>query len=263
MSDNELIIEGFTFTDRKLSKSPSEPKKSSVFMGKSVSILIDDQEQPYALDFIDSDSVKVGELGIFAYEALNAGENVFLITIHMLKQEPSRNLSFVVDLDTALVTKIDSVITKIKAGSTNLVEGTNLVVRDIGFGFIQTENTPPTTRHHFTGDLVDKIFKAENGIDSTINYYIHSRTKITYYQKEFPQGGNPIDKDGVGYGELSTVKINDHIYLLTFTKHSHGNQPLFVWNTKEERIVANFFGISRQTNYKFLVTSGFFTSVIK
>lgn len=264
MDCKKRINDGFTFSDREQpeTKYSSKPKPTNYFAKKSLTLSIGCEEKNDKLNFRDAFIVDVNDEGQYKYEALNIGGKVYLVTIHMLEQNPSRNLSIIVDFDTNLVTKIDSIVTEIEPGSTRIVEGSNLVTRDIGFGYINSTKNPPSSRHHFTGDLVDKVIRAENGFDSSIMYYIHSRTKISYYQKEWPESGNPIDKDGVGYGELSTIKITNHIYILTFTKHSHGNQPLLVWNAKENRMVGNFFGISRQSGCIFLVTGGFFTKTI-
>ena len=187
----------------------------------------------------------------YLYEALPVNEHIFLITINMLKKEDPGYMIYVMDEIKKLVTKVKCDVTEVEKGSTTLTETTNLVKRKIEFGYYGGKTT---IRHHFTHDLYENILETYGSPGSIIRYYVHSDTKITYYQKEWPLGGNPIDKDGVGYGEASYLYIDDGVYVITFTKHSHGNQPFMLWDSKTGRYVANFAGESRRNHHMFVMT---------
>lgn len=254
---NKEYVEGFSFGDRPSKYYGFKPTPSIEYIGQTWQLVFDHTEG-ITLHFVSDQEIMVDNQNTYVYQLLPVDTNVYLLTIHMLKETPERNLTFVIDLASTLVTKIDSIITTIKRDSTRLVEGTNLVKRNIDFGYIKTD-TIPCIRHYPSDDLVDHGFAYMDSPVSTVHYHIHSSHKISYYQKKFPDNGNEIDRDGVGYGELDCIKINDNTYLLTFTKHSHGNQPILLWSKKNQRVAANFFGLSRRLHVPFLTTGGGYT----
>lgn len=252
-------VEGFSFQKRGLGDS-YKPDSSHYLIEKKINLVFDHSDN-IEINFMDVNKLIYNQNNNCDYELLPVDEEIFLLTLHLLFENPKRNLTFVLDFNTNLVTKIDAIITTIERDSTRIVEGENLVKRNIDFGYIESTQCP-CIRHHYTDELIDHSFSYFDSPFSTIYYYIHSSHKISYYQKKFPKTGNPIDEDGVGYGELDVIQINDTTYLLTFIKHSHGNQPIILWNQKNHRIVANFFGISRQLGIPFLVTGGGYTKTL-
>ena len=256
----EKYVDGFQFTDRPSKEYSYKPIPSFDFIGQTLEFTFDHSDN-ISIIFKDKTNLQLNNQDTYRYEILSAEDNLYLLTIHMLKEYPHRNLTLIFDLNNHLVTKIDAIITVIERDSTRIVEGTNLVTRNIDFGYIKGNNIP-TIRHYFSDDLIDHGFAYFDSPNSTVYYHIHSSHKISYYQKKFPENGNPIDKDGVGYGELLMIKIRSNVYVLTFIKHSHGNQPILLWNQNNNRIVANFFGISRRLLIPFLVTGGGYTQIL-
>lgn len=204
--------------------------------------------------------ISINGEGSWDYQALPLDSDIFLVTVHMLSKETPQYNVYVVDETEYLVTRIECLIVSIEKGSTPLSDTNNLVKRKIDFGYIGERKI--VSRHHFTHDLCDQILETTGSPGNVTRYYIHSDTKISYYQKDWPLNGNPVDKDGVGYGEASYLKIRDEVYLITFTKHSHGNQPLMLWDRNSSRFVANFAGESRRNEKLFVMTgSGFLKQI--
>lgn len=230
-----------------------KPDAYAGFAGSSLTLHIDGIPAE-TLDFKDADHVTVNGDGPWQYEALPVKPDVLLLTVHMLAKELPQYAVYVVDLTTRLVTRVWCKVTEIEKGSSPLSDTNNLVVREISFGYFGDND--PVCRHHYTHDLCDAILETAGSPGNVIRYYVHSDTKLSYYQKEWPLGGNPIDKDGVGYGEASFLKIRDDVYVITFTKHSHGNQPFMLWNCEQGNWVGNFAGVSRQSGRLFVTTGG-------
>lgn len=254
------FVEGFSFDDRPSKYYGFKPTPSVEYIGETWEFIFDHTES-ITLYFKSEQEIIIDNNSTYMYQLLPVDTQIYLLTIHMLIENPERNLTFAIDLETRLVTKVDSIITTIKRDSTRLVEGTNLVQHNIDFGYIKTDKIP-YNRHYQSDDLVDHGFAYMDSPVSTIHYHVHSAHKISYYQKKFPDNGNEIDRDGVGYGELDCIRINEETYLLTFIKHSHGNQPILLWSRKNQRIAANFFGISRRLHIPFLSTGGGYTKLL-
>ena len=238
---NKNYVEGFTLYGLPLESSP-------YFINKTIKVIIDGEE---TLKFKEN-TVNINDEE-WDYHVLQLNNDIFLITIHMLAKEVPQYINYVIDVKENLVTRVNCLITVIEKGSTVLSDSTNLVVRNIEFGYMGDKD--PIKRHHFTHELCDAILETAGTPGNVVRYYIHSDTKISYYQKEWPLGGNPIDKDGLGMGEASFVKLADGVYIITFTKHSHGNQPFIVWDSHSGRYVANFAGVSRQSGKQFVTTA--------
>lgn len=236
-------VEGFALYGKPI-------KGSSYFVNKVLKIKLDNKEDDN-LEFQENTVIIKNEE--WQYQALAVDKNIFFITVHMLAKEVPQYINYIIDFENHLVTKADCKITTIEKGSSLLSDTTNLVEREIIFGYLGEND--PVKRHHYTHELCDWILETAGTPGNVIRYYIHSDTKISYYQKEWPLYGNPIDKDGLGMGEAAFLKIRDDIYVITFTKHSHGNQPFIVWNSQTEYFVANFAGVSRQSLKKFVTTA--------
>lgn len=238
---NNNFVKGFT-----LYGSPLEG--SSYFVNKTLNITMNEAKE--TLEF--KNSTVVIDQEEWDYHALQLNQDIYLITVHMLAKEVPQYINYVIDLKENLVTRVSCLITTIEKGSSALSDTTNLVVRNIEFGYLG--DTDPVKRHHYTHELCDSILETEGTPGNVIRYYIHSDTKLSYYQKEWPLGGNPIDKDGLGMAEAAYVKLREGVYIITFTKHSHGNQPFLVWDTHTGKYVANFAGVSRQSKKDFVTT---------
>lgn len=251
----EKYVEGFSFTDRGEGKS-YKPLPSLYFVGKTIEIHLDNEPSDRMV-FLNDKKLDWNNEGTYTYEALNVSANVYLLSVHMLCKEVKEAISYIIDLDTAMVTKFDSKITYVGDNPNKIVDGDYMVVRNISYGYIEGQKKP-YGRHYITGDLVGKVVRFQGSPGDVLTHYYHSKTKLSYYQNEISDAKSS-DKDGVGYGFSTFVKVNDNIYIIAFTKHSHGNQPIFVWNRAEKRAVANFFGISRQSHEAFFVTSGFYS----
>ena len=224
------------------------------FSGKKLNLHFDGRKEE-VLEFKNENEVMIDDQ-LWKFESMPVSQTISLITIHMLAKEIPQYLIYIIDEKHSLITKASCTIHEIEKGSTPLSDTTNLVKREFNFGYMGDIN--PIARHHHTHDLCDLILETAGSPGNVIRYYIHSDTKISYYQKEWPLGGNLVDKDGVGYGQAEFLKIDDDVYVITFTKHSHGNQPFLLWNKKTERYVGNFAGESRRNHKKFIITSAGF-----
>ncbi len=227
------------------------PQGSPYFAGKTLEFHIDG-EGTDRIEFYDINYLCINGKEKNLYQALALTPNYYLVVVHQLAHEVPTYINYIVDVPASLVTKVTCKATTVEKGSTPLTDTENLVVREIRFGYIG--DTDPIDRHHYTHDLVDYILETEGTPGDTIRWYILSDNKMAYYQKEWRLGANPIDKDGVGMGICSLLKIAEDIYVITLTKHSHGNQPFFLWNRKTGRYVADWAGISRRQNAVFCTT---------
>ena len=257
---NQNYVEGFAFERDKDQKYSCKPASLTKF-ADSVLEFHFDKAGDQVLEFPSSREVEVDGDGPFQYEALPVTPSICLLTVHMLAKETPEYLAYIVDEESGIVTRLHNRITTIERGSTPLSDTDNLVVREFAFGYLG--NRDPIVRHHFTADLNGVILESSGSPGNVVRYYIHCDTKISYFQQEWPLNGNPVDKDGVGYGEAAFLKITDQVYLITFTKHSHGNQPLILWNTAGGNYVANFGGVSRRLHCPFVVTAGGYLNVLE
>ncbi|MCI9148632.1 MAG: hypothetical protein HFG73_10315 [Hungatella sp.] len=253
-------VKGFAFERDKKQKYSCKPAAISKFAGSRV-VLNFDGKGSQVLDFLDGFQVIVDGEGPWDYEALPVSPKICLITVHMLAKETPKYLAYIVDEKTGIVTRLENFITTVEKGSTPLSDTANLVVREFSFGCM--ENRDCVERHHFTADLNGWILESSGSPGNVVRYYIHCDTKISYFQHQWPLNGNPVDKDGVGYGEAAFLKITDSVYLITFTKHSHGNQPLILWNLDGGNYAANFGGVSRRLHCPFVVTAGGYLRVLE
>lgn len=235
------------------------PQGSNYFAGKKLVFNID-KEGAESIEFFDADYLCIngGEKNL--YKALPLTPAIYLVVVHQLAHEVPTYINYVVDVSANLVTKVYCQVTTVEKGSTDLTDTTCLVKRDIKFGYI--DDCDPIDRHHYTHDLVDYILETEGNPGDTVRWYILSDNKMAYYQKEWKLGSNPIDHDGVGMGVCALLKIAEDIYVITLTKHSHGNQPFFLWNRKTGRYVADWAGVSRRLNAAFCTTgAGFMRNI--
>lgn len=227
------------------------PEGSPYFAGKTLKFNFDG-EGTDTLEFLDVDYLNFNGQEKDLYKALKLTRNVYLVVVHQLAHEVPTYINYVVDTATNLVTKAYCQATVVDPLTTDLTDTTNLITRRISFGYIGDDD--PVDRHHYTHDLCGAILETEGTPGDTIRWYILSDNKMAYYQQEWRLGGNPIDKDGVGMGVCSLLKIAEDIYVITLTKHSHGNQPFFVWNRKTGYYVADWAGISRRKDIVFCTT---------
>ena len=230
-----------------------EPISSRYFAGKELVVHLDNKDDD-VINFKDERHVTINGEKSWEYCAQELKMGLYLVTVNML--EVDRYNIYVIDTNNALVTANHCEVTTIEKGSSPMSDTNNLVVRDICFGYYG--DTDPLYRHHYTHELVDYILETEGNPGDVCRWFIHSDTKISYYQKEWLITGNPIDKDGVGMGEARYVKITDDVFIITLIKHSHGNQPFFVWDRSNGRYVANWSGVSRRSLKKFVTTGGGF-----
>lgn len=229
-----------------------KPDSNPHFSGQTLTVRLDG-EKPDVLEFKNDNELLVNGDGPWQFKAMSVKPDVFMVVVHMLAKDLPQYAAYVIDETTKLVTRIWCKITTVEKGSTPLTDTTNLVEREILFGYFG--DSDPEYRHHYTHDLCDAILETAGSPGNVTRYYIHSDTKLSYYQKEWPLGGNPIDKDGVGYGAAALLSIREGIYLITFTKHSHGNQPMMLWNSEDGNWVGNFAGVSRQSGRLFVTTA--------
>lgn len=256
--EEKKYVEGFVLYYPNKGQQP--PKERPV--GKPVALDLSsrtikvslDNTQPDNLEFLNKTEVMVNGEGPWLYEALPVKQKLYLLTVHQLAMEVPQYIAYIIDEEQRLATRILCNITRVERGSTPLSDTENLVKREIRFGYIGEGD--PINRHHYTHDLCDAVLETAGNPTNVIRYYIHSDRKLSYHQRVWPADAYPADRDGVGYGEAALLKISDEVYLITFTKHSHGNQPMLLWNRATGVNVANFAGVSRQLHCPFVCTAG-------
>ncbi|GHV16823.1 hypothetical protein FACS189493_3340 [Spirochaetia bacterium] len=176
------------------------------------------------------------------YEAFEIDKDIVLLAYLIHDSDPFAGNNFALDLGKNLVTGIFGKF------------GNGYSVREIGqyiaFGVIDRGdgNYPIARRHGFTRDLVGKSMGWAY-TDTIASQHIYA-TPDSYSWTILTAGNLGFSHSAMG----KYIKINDHIYLLTWVEErSAGVQGIVLMNLQTMHDVGTFFGINHEQNFDFVV----------